>query len=101
MSSNQAQLDADAALARSLADQEAVRARTYEAERRRSEWDAYSRGDVRLYPYYYGSWQSRPYARPVVVYRDNDPCNSLLFVSCMFFWLIALFITIILVVYYT
>ena len=93
---SQAQVDADASLARTLAEQEAARSRIYEAERRAGEWENYY--STRLYPYYYGSW--RPAYRPVVVYR-HDSTWDICFVSCFFFWIIALFITIILVVYYT
>lgn len=95
---SQSQVDADAALARSLAEQEASQQRIYEAERRRQEWDGYAQ--MRIYPYYYGAW-NRPGYRPVVVYRDSDPCTSIWFVSCLFFWIAILFITVILVVYYS
>ena len=94
---SQAQVDADASLARSLAEQEASQARVYEAERRRDEWDRYA--TTRIYPYYYGSWRNH-YVRPVVVYRD-DPCNSWWFAGCFIFWLSVLFIALILVIYYT
>lgn len=93
-----AQVAADAALARSLAEQDAQAARIDDANVRRREWEAYE--NMRQMPYYYGSWRGPTY-RPVVVYKDRDQCMDIWIVSCILFWVIALFVTLIIVAIYT
>lgn len=92
------QVSADYALARALAEQEAQAARIEHATSRRREWEAYEQ--MRQVPLYYGTWRSPGY-RPVLVYKDRDHCMDVWILVCIVFWIVALFITLIIVAIYT